>query len=219
MPKAIKRRLRETYRTLDPVVLLAEMRRCQEELGQRIDAHGIKVARRHHVQAALPVPSEVGDFARTLGTTRLDVAGIEPHATHRKPKRRYKTRIRMPSKLDSHLSKIEDWLAAEPDITALTIVGRLAGIDPASFGDKQQSIVQRLLRSLRRKAAETLLAAVTEHVATTQFDPLGAMDGAASRMLSAPPTVPLTAQVATRASHRADRPTKTHVLQLGNIPP
>ena len=33
VPKAIKRRLRETYRTLDPVALLAEMRRCQQELG------------------------------------------------------------------------------------------------------------------------------------------------------------------------------------------
>ena len=219
VPKAIKRRLRETYRTLDPVVLLAEMRRCQEELGQRIDARGIKVVRRHHVQAALPVPSEVGDFARTLGTTRLNVAGIEPRATHRKPKRRYKTRMRMPSKLDPHLSKIDGWLAAEPDITALTIVGRLAGIDSASFGDKQQSIVQRLLRSLRLKAAEKLLAAVTEQVTTAELDLPGAVGGAASRMLSAPPTAPPPKQVATGTACHSDRMMAPHMPRQSNIPP
>jgi hypothetical protein len=136
VPKAIKRWLRETNRTLDPVALLAEMRRSQEDLGNRIDARDIKVARRRPVQAASPVPAEIGDFARTLSTTPLDtagVAGIEPRATHRKPKRRYKTRMRMPSKLDLHPATIADWLAAEPKITALTIVRRLAGIDPTTF--------------------------------------------------------------------------------------
>jgi len=44
------------------------------------------------------------------GSSRLDVAAIEPRATHRKPKRRYKTRVRMPSKLDPHLDTIGEWL-------------------------------------------------------------------------------------------------------------
>lgn len=206
LPKAIKRRLREAYRTLDPVALLAEMRRCQEELGQRIDARGIKSARRRPTEAALPIPTEIGDFARTLGTTPVeptDVASIEPRATHRKPKRRYKTRMRMPSKLDPHLATTGGWLAAEPDITALAIVGRLARADPATFGGKQHSTVQRLLRSLRRKAAETLLAAVTEPAVATESDPPATADGATSRMLSAPPTAAPPAQVATRASRTA----------------
>jgi hypothetical protein len=165
LPKAIKRRLRETYRTLDPVALLAEMRRCQEELGSRIDARGVKAARRRAVQAALPVPTEVGAFARTLGATppdTADIAGIEPRATHRKPKRRYKTRMRMPSKLDPHLVTIEGWLAAEPQITASTIVRGLAAIDPATFGDKQHSNVQKLLKRFRRRAVESVLASSVE---------------------------------------------------------
>lgn len=196
---AIKRRLRDTYRTLDPVALLAEMRRCQEELGQRIDARGIKVARRRPVQAALPIPTAVGDFARTLGTTLLDTVAttrnepsrIEPRATHRKPKRRYKTRVRMPSMLDPHLPAIEGWLAAEPQITALTIVGRLEEIAPAVFGAKQLSIAQRLLRSLRRKAAATVLAATTVEPASSA-PPVrpGPVDGAACGGHSAPPTGP-----------------------------
>jgi len=60
--------------------------------------------------------------------------------------------MRMPSKLDPHLATIESWLATEPQITALAIVRRLAAIDPATFGDQQHSIVQRLIRTLRRKA-------------------------------------------------------------------
>lgn len=229
LTKAIKRRLRETYRTLDPVALLAEMRRCQEELGSRIDARGIKSARRRAVQVVLPVPTEVGDFARRLGSRtlratppdevpdKIHVAAIEPRATHRKPKRRYKTRVRMPSKLDPHLATIEGWLAAEPDITALAIVRRLAASDPATFGDKQHSIVQRLLRSLRRKAAETAVASLTEHAAPAVLKPPGSVDGAASRMLSAPPTTPPLEQAATGgACHHPPRP---HPPPPGNIPP
>jgi hypothetical protein len=79
----------------------------------------------------------------------------EPRATHRRPKRRYKKRIRMPSKLDPHVALIEVWLAGEPQLTAIAIVGRLA---ERQFGKKQHSIVQRLLRALRKTAAQRLIA-------------------------------------------------------------
>jgi hypothetical protein len=59
---------------------------------------------------------------------------------------------------------IESWLATEPQITALAIVRRLAAIDPATFCDKQHSIVQRLIRLLRRKATETVIAAMATQV-------------------------------------------------------
>jgi hypothetical protein len=62
----------------------------------------------------------------------------------------------MPSKLDTHA--IEGWLAAQPQLTALAIVSRLSEKYPEEFGTKQHSIVQRLLRALRRKAAEQLIA-------------------------------------------------------------
>ena len=85
----------------------------------------------------------------------------EVRATHRRVKRKYKTRMRMPSKLDPHLATIKDWLAAEPQITALAILRRLTAIDPDTFGDKQHSIVQRLLKALRRKAAQRVIAETT----------------------------------------------------------
>src|SRR5215475_16057667 len=113
LDKAVKRRLRAQYRTLDPVALLAEIRAAQEELGNRIERGG-KIA---------PPPLPLWDattFARELGKT---VEAPEPRGTHRRPKRRYKTRILMPSKLDPHLALIENWLALEPQLTALAIVG------------------------------------------------------------------------------------------------
>ena len=37
VPEAVKKRLREQYRLLDPVALLAEIRAAQEELGNRVE--------------------------------------------------------------------------------------------------------------------------------------------------------------------------------------
>jgi hypothetical protein len=192
LSKAIKRRLRSTYRSLDPVALLAEIRECQEELGDRIGKRGLAAA----TGAA---PADPLAFALSLGTA---VTRIEVRATHRRPKRRYKKRIRMPSKLDPHLVTIESWLAAEPQLTALAIVQRLAEIDPATFSDKQHSIVQRLLRSLRRKAAGTVLVAMATKASTAVTRP-GPVDGAACDEHSAPPTGPPAVQASAR--HRRQR--------------
>jgi hypothetical protein len=197
LSKAIKRRLRETYRNLDPVALLAEIRATQEELGERIGKRGLAAA----VGAS---PADPLAFARSLGTTATPV---EARATHRQPKRHYKTRIRMPSKLDPHLATIESWLATEPQITALAIVRRLAEIDPSTFGDKQHSIVQRLLRSLRRKAAGTVIVDTTMKASTAVVMRPGPVDGAACDGHSAPPIGP----PAKEASIPARRSRSTHV--------
>jgi len=166
LSRAVKQRLRETYRCLDPVLLLAEIRAAQNELGERIGKRGLAAAA--GASAVDPLA-----FARSLGTP---AAAAEVRATHRTRKRRYKTRIRMPSKLDPHLGTIESWLVAEPQLTALAIVRRLAGTDPTMVSDKQHSIVQRLLRSLRRKAAEAVIATAPQQTSTL---PHGPVDGAA----------------------------------------
>jgi len=105
------------------VALLAEIRSSQEELGNRIDRRGAGVPR-EAVAAKSDVvvrssTTEPAAFARRLGN---DLARGEPRATHRRPKRRYKKRIRMPSKLDPHVALIKGWLAAEPQLTAIAIV-------------------------------------------------------------------------------------------------
>jgi hypothetical protein len=47
LDEAVKGRLREMYRALDPVALLAQMREAQTELGQRVDQRAGTVAQRH----------------------------------------------------------------------------------------------------------------------------------------------------------------------------
>src|SRR6202521_1072503 len=148
LSNAIKRRLRETYRSLDPVALLAEIRRCQDELGERI-------ARRGLAAAGDVGPADPLAFACALAT---NASTGEGRATHRRVKRQYKTRMRMPSQLDPHLATIEDWLAGRTPIITAAILRRLTAIDPDTFGDKQHSIVQRLLKALRRKAAQRVIA-------------------------------------------------------------
>jgi len=203
LDKAIKRRLREMYRRLDPVALLAQMRAAQEELGERVDRRGSKSA------APLPAPPSAPDaaaFAKALGKTAE--AG-EPRATHRRLKRRYKTRVRMPSMLDPHVGMIEGWLAAEPQLTALAIVGRLSERHPHQFGKKQHSIVQRLLKALRKKAAEKLVAEAT----VTAPSP-GSVDGS-GYIGPDPPTDPL-AVLAPKAG-MIDQSDDGRSAPLGNI--
>lgn len=122
---AVKKRLRDQYRSLDPVVLLAEIRATQDELGNRVDRRAGQARGLQPAHTSAPPAT----FAKTLGKT---VAVGEPRATHRRTRRPYKTRVRMPSKLDPHLAAIEAWVAEQPQLTALAIVGRLSEKYPRS---------------------------------------------------------------------------------------
>jgi hypothetical protein len=201
--EAVKERLRAQYRTLDPVALLADIRAAQEELGNRIDRRtggALREAVGGKSDAVVCSSTvEPAAFARGLGN---DLARGEPRATHRRPKRRYKKRIRMPSKLDPHVAMIEGWLTAEPQLTAIAIVGRLAGLNPDQFGKKQHSIVQRLLRALRKNTAQRLIAetAADGYENLTQLP--GAVDGS-GYVGPAPPTAPLSVP-AVNVDHSAD---------------
>jgi len=185
----VKKRLRDQYRSLDPVGLLAEIRATQEELGNRVDRRAGQ-ARGLQPACTSTAPAAAATFAKTLGKT---VTAGEPRATHRRPRRPYKTRVRMPSKLDPHIAMIEGWLAAQPQLTALAIVGRLSEKYPDEFGTRQHTIVQRLLRAHRRKAAEQLAAQEPLSVATTAAPLPGVVDGS-GYVGPDPPTAPLVEQ-------------------------
>jgi hypothetical protein len=97
------------------------------------------------------------------------------------------------NQLDPHIVTIEGWLAAQPQLTALAIVGRLSAKYPEEFGTRQHSIVQRLLRALRRKAAEQLIAQEPLGDATTAAPSPGVVDGS-GYVGPDPPTAPLVEQ-------------------------
>jgi len=100
----------------------------------------------------------------------------------------------MPSKLDPHIAAIEGWLAEQPQLTAPAIVGRLREKYPEEFGTRQHSIVQRLLRALRRKAANRWSLAQEVFGDATVAAPLpGVVDGS-GYVWPDPPTAPLVEQ-------------------------
>jgi hypothetical protein len=189
--EAVKERLRAQYRTLDPVALLAEIRAAQEELGNRIDRRAGSAVRENPSEKSIVPPihssaAEPAAFARRLGVE----FAREPRATHRRPKRRYKKRVLMPSKLDPHVALIASWLVAEPQLTAIAIVGRLADLYPDQFDKKQHSIVQRLLRALRKSATQRLIAEMVTSGYENVAQPFGAVDGSGYGGPD-PPTAPL----------------------------
>jgi hypothetical protein len=186
---AVKKRLRDQYRSLDPVTLLAEIRATQDELGNRVDRRAGQ-ARGPQSAHTSNAPVTAATFAKTLG--KRVIAG-EPRATHRRTRGPYKTRVRMPSKLDPHIAAIESWLAEQPQLTALAILGRLSENHPEEFGTRQHSIVQRLLRALRQKTAEQLVAEQPLADATTAAPSPGIVDGS-GYVGPDPPTAPPTEQ-------------------------
>jgi hypothetical protein len=112
----------------------------------------------------------------------------------------YKKRVRMPSMLDPHVEEIDRWLAAEPRLTALAILGRLAARCPGQFGPPQHTIVQRLLKDLRRKAAGRLIAGAGAVAAATAPPAISSQSEASPLLPPAPQGVPPAPQGAARSA-------------------
>src|SRR5471032_2493805 len=98
--------------------------------------------------------------------------------------------------LDPHVEEIDRWLAAEPRLTALAILDRLAARCPGQFGPPQHTLVQRLLKDLRTKAAGRLIAGAGA-VAATTARPSGT---AISSRSEAPPLLPPAPQATARSA-------------------
>jgi len=198
LSRAVKKRLRELYRTLDPVALLAEIRDAQTELGTRVDARAGKT-----VMPSIPSPApDAAAFAKGLGK---DVHPGEQRAIDRRLRKPYKKRVRMPSILDPHVEDIERWLATAPRLTALVILSRLAERCPSQFGPPQHTTVQRLLKALRRKTAGQLIAAMESVGQTTSTATVHATIEASSPSAD----VPSAAQIAATSARGG--------VALGNI--
>ena len=144
--KTIRRKLRELRSNLDPVVLLAEVREAQAQLGGRVDRRPGSPIR----LSAQPVTS----FAGALGKNWE--AG-ERRTIHRRPYVRRKPLPPRPSMLDPYVVHIEGWLAAEPHLTAVAIVDRLRDCAPDIFGDHQLRTLQRFVQSWRARTAKLLI--------------------------------------------------------------
>ena len=59
--------------------------------------------------------------------------------------------------LDAYVARIEEWLTAEPHLTAVAIVDRLHKCAPGSFDNRQRRTLQRFVKSWRAKTARLLI--------------------------------------------------------------
>ncbi|WP_407123217.1 hypothetical protein [Bradyrhizobium sp. STM 3561] len=152
-------RLREIYRTLDPLAFLTQMRGAQNELGKRVDQRAGKPA-----MTVAPVQSDLTTFARELGDGWKHG---EQRGIHRRQYVRRKPVPRRPSKLDPYIPMIEEWLAAAPHLSAVDLLCRLAAHAPDKFSGHQRRTVQRLVKNWRSKAARQLISS-TETILSVQ---------------------------------------------------
>jgi hypothetical protein len=144
-----KARLRRLYGQADPVLLLAEIRAAQAELGERVDRRGTEPA------SQPPIVVDLDRFAAGLKTAWR--AG-ERRPTHRRPYRRRKPVPQRPSMLDGVRDQIHAWLACDPTLSAVAILGRLETADAATFTDKHLRTVQRAVKTWRGEQARRIIA-------------------------------------------------------------
>jgi hypothetical protein len=144
-----KARLRGLYAQADPVLLLAEIRAAQAELGERVDRRGTGPASQQ------PIAVDLDRFTASLSTAWREG---ERRPTHRRPYRRRKPIPQRPSMLDEVRDQIQAWLDREPALSAVGILGRLKTADAARFADKHLRTVQRAVKVWRGQQARRILA-------------------------------------------------------------
>jgi hypothetical protein len=158
--EADKKKLQAIRMASDPVVLLAEMRAAQTDLGERVDRRGTSPEN----AAAASVQIDLERF-----TSGLKVAWREgeQRTIHRRPYRRRKPLPRRARMLDGHTARLQSWLEADPGLSAQAILERLIELAPDRFEPKHVRTVQRAVKSMRMAVAREL---VLERVATIRLD-------------------------------------------------
>jgi hypothetical protein len=174
LDEATKMRLRALQLTCDPVLLLAEIRAAQAELGERIDQRGTGAIRQ------VPAPVQLDRFVASLKTAWRQG---EQRPTHKRAYRRRKPVPKRPSMLDALRERIHGWLEAEPGLSSYDVLSRLTALAPDRFKDGQLRTVQRAVKAWRAKAAREII--LTGAVTLTIAQPVDLMDNA-----SASPTAP-----------------------------
>jgi hypothetical protein len=174
LDEATKMRLRALQLTCDPVLLLAEIRAAQAELGERIDQRGTGAIRQ------VPAPVQLDRFVASLKTAWRQG---EQRPTHKRAYRRRKPVPKRPSMLDALRERIHGWLEAEPGLSAYEVLSRLTALAPDRFKDGQLRTVQRAVKAWRIQSAREII--LTGAVTLTIAQPEDLMDDA-----SASPTAP-----------------------------
>ena len=144
----VKRQLRILRQQLDPVVLLAEVRAAQNQLGDKVDCRP---------GAAAKPPPQAEGITNFVGGLGKNWSRGEQLSIHRRPYVRRNLPPRRPSMLDRHIPEIEGWLAAAPHLTAVDVLNRLHERAPDVFGERQRRTLQRFVGGWRARTAKLLV--------------------------------------------------------------
>jgi hypothetical protein len=158
-----KARLRQLHANADPVMLLAEIRAAQAELGERVDRRGTAPIREQ------PIVVDLERFAVSLKTAWRDG---EQRPTHRRPYRRRKPVPKRASMLDAVRDQIRAWIDSEPGISALEVLSRLKAAQPETFTDKHLRTVQRAVKAWRGQQARRIIVESSIAMSAAVRDPL-----------------------------------------------
>ncbi|HEX3364376.1 MAG TPA: transposase family protein [Phenylobacterium sp.] len=143
-----KTKLRGVRAVADPVLLLAEMRTAQEELGRRVDRRGLTK------EQADPIVVDLQRFAVGLKTAWRTG---EQRTTHRRQYRRRKPVPVRPGMLAPFEDQIRAWLQAAPAMPAIEVLRRLTLLEPSTFTPKHLRTVQRAVKVWRTTMARRLI--------------------------------------------------------------
>jgi hypothetical protein len=151
----VKRQLQNAAEALDPLQLLEQIRRMQQQLAL-LAAH-----RAAHVPA-----EQQDDLTGFLAGLSMAWQGGEVRPTHQtspKPARSWRTR---PDPFETVWPKVREWLEREPDQTGKCLFQRLQDEYPGVFPDSQLRTLQRRLKAWRREMAHRLVFGVSEAEST-----------------------------------------------------
>jgi len=146
VPDSTKARLRAVLGTLDPLRLLDEVRTAQRYLAQ------LAAGETPHRVAANDTSLE--ELLEGLATAWVQGEVRPTHQPRPKPPRTWRTRE---DPFRSVWPRVQEWLEAEPDRTALEILGRLQRDEPSRFTDGQLRTLQRRVKEWRQTAVRSLI--------------------------------------------------------------
>lgn len=149
LDETTKDRLRDLRKRCDPVLLLAEIRMAQAELGERVDRRGTTA-----VREATTAPADVDRFVASLKTVWREG---EQRPTHKRAYRRRKPVPKRSSMLDAVRDELHSWLDAEPGLSAKDVLARLRALAPEGFQDTQLRTVQRAVKVWRARSAREII--------------------------------------------------------------
>lgn len=145
---ATKKKLREQFKSLDPVLLLQEIRRAQQTLSD-IAANGPRPP---------AAPSKGSDAELFLASLSSAWKDGEARPTHRK---RAAATHWWRSRVDPFADAwpvVEGWLIGEPSVSARVLMDRLATMIPDAYASKAQlRTLQRRVKAWRSERAKELV--------------------------------------------------------------